>query len=189
MAQVDAPRFLTNLPTLFAPNIYDGQEFFAYIDGEPNSLVIQGENILYPSSANAHFGELSCDLKNTSKIVKDLQNKADYVENLCKAIPGFVSNIENISGEFEGTPEFAFDMLYFDILNLREKLAALEEKINSLETMFLSINNSNLPNNDNLSVTDFTLERKFEALQFSVEALTSELHSKVVSENNFNVSD
>lgn len=182
MAQVDASRFLANLQTLFAPTIADGQEFIAYIDGESNSLVIQGENILYPSSGNAHFSDLTSQIQN-------LRNKADYVENLCNAIPGFITNIETISGEFDEASVFAFDILYFDFLYLREKLAALEQKINSIENIFYSKNNSEFQNSYELSATVASIERKIEALQFTVDDLVSEAHYKVVSENNFNISD
>ena len=189
MSKLDASRFLANLHSLFAPNIADGQEFIAYIDGESNSLVIQGDNILYPSAGNANIGELSYQLKNTSNQIKGLQNKADDVENLCKAIPGFVTNIESISGQFEGTSEFAFDLLYFDIITLKEELADLNDKIISLQTLFLSLNSSETSNTNDVSVTVSSLERKFEALQSSVDALASELHSQVVEEKRFNLDD
>ena len=137
MSQLDASRFLVNLHSLFAPHIDDGQEFTAYIDGESNSLVIQGENILYPSSGNANIGELSYQLKNISDQIEGVQNQIDHIDNFCRnTIPVLITNIENINGEFEGTPEFAFDALYFDIINLREKLSILEERINTSEVHY-----------------------------------------------------
>lgn len=190
MAQVDASRFLANLQTLFAPTLADGQEFVAYIDGDPNSLVIQGENILYPSSGNAHFGDLSQLLNNTSKQIKGLQNKADAVENLCKAVPSFISNIENISGTSEGVPELEFDLLYFGIDDLRNEFATMQEKINTLENI---LNSSNHNADDSLFRTlnenVSTLENKFETLLLAVNDLTSSINDNVVSENKIYVSD
>ena len=187
MSLLDASRFLANFHTLFAPNLYDEQEFTAYIDGESNSLVILGENILYPSSGNFHIGELSYELKNTSTKIKELQDKADYVENLCTSIPGFVTKIENISGSSEGLPVFAFDTLYFGIADLRNNLYALEDKINSIETLVYSKNNDATASTKDETIA--SLQYKLEQLQFTVDELAAELHSKVVSENHFNLSD
>ena len=197
MSQLDASRFLANLQSLFAPNIFDGQEFFAYIDGEPNSLVIQGENILYPNSADSIYAQLSAALKNTSEHISTLQDKADEVENLCKSIPGFVTNIENLSGEFEGTPDFLFDILYFDLAELKDNIYALQGRLEKMEALFDSVdNNSDDSNNAKIIEAISSLEAKFEALQHNIEALqynvnelSSEIHSTVVSESQFNVSD
>ena len=191
MAQVDASRFLANLHTLFAPNIADGQVFTAYIDGDENSLVIQGENILYPSSGNSHFGILAAQLSNTSKLIQALQNKADSVEDLCRDIPFFVSNIENISGQFEGNTDFEYDILHSDLVNVNENLAAIEEKNSSLEALFLSENNngadaailSNL--DERVSIMEYILE----TLQQKLDDLASAFHSRVISENEISVSN
>ena len=190
MAKVDASRFLSHLPTLFAPTIADGQEFLAYIDGDPNSLVIQGENILYPPASSIQISDLSYELKNTSNQINELQDKAEAVENLCRNIPTFISNIENISGSSEGLPDFEFDLLYFGIDELRNEFAALQEKINTLEAVLNSSNN-NADDSRFATLTEAVslLENKSEALQLSVDNLTSEMHANVVSEAQVDVSD
>lgn len=190
MAQVDASRFLSNFLSLFAPSIYDGQEFFAYIDGDENSLVIQGENILYPSSGNFHFGELATDFDDTSKKIKALQDKADSIEDLCRDIPSFISKIDSISGAFEGIPDFQFDILFFDFFELRDKLNVLEEKINSLEAIFHS-NYQNGTDSASLTLGEKIplIEHKIELLQQHIDNLSAKLHSRVISENVFNVSE
>ena len=190
MAQVDASRFLNNLHSLFAPTINDGQEFTAYIDGEANSLVIQGENILYPSSGKLQFGDLAANLDNSSKLILALQNKADALEDLCRAIPSFISKIDTINGEFDGIPDFQFDILYFNFIELRDKLTALEEKINSLEALFYS-NNQNGADITSLNLGEKVslIEYKIEVLQEHIDNLSAEFHSRVISENEFNLSE
>ena len=190
MSTLDASRFISNLHALFAPHIDDDQDFIAYIDGEPNSLVIQGENILYPHSADALYAQLSASLKYSSEHISTLMDKADYVENLCNSIPGFITKIDSISGQFEGIPEFLFDIIHFDIADLKANFAALDDRIKKLEALFYSDKN----NSDNSNNADFleaisSMETKLEALQFTVDTLASEIHSSIVSEAKFNVSD
>ena len=190
MAQVDASRFLNNLHALFAPTIYDGQEFTAYIDGDENSLVIQGENILYPSSGNLHFGVLAAELDDTSKQIRALQNKADSIEDLCRAIPSFISKIDTISGEFEGIPDFQFDIFHFNFFELRDKLISLEEKINSFEAIFYS-NYQNRTDSASLTLGEEIplIQHKIDLLQEQIDNLSTEFHSRVISENEFNLSE
>ena len=190
MAQVDASRFLSHLHSLFAPSIYDAQEFIAYIDGDSNSLVIQGENILYPSSGNLHFGILAAELADTSKQITALQNKADSVEDLCRNIPSFISKIDTISGEFQGIPDFQFDILHFSFIELRDKLNTLEEKIHSFEAIFYSNYQNGLdPASLTLGEKIPLIEHKIDLLQEHINNLSAEFHSRVVSENEFNLSE
>lgn len=117
--KVDIRRLADYIPELFAPQIIDGQEFFAYIDGNSNSFTIQAENILHASVSNLD----SNDVENLAAKLALLQAQADSLETLANSIPAVSTQIQTLSGQTEGLPNFEFASLHEEIAELKTKFS------------------------------------------------------------------
>lgn len=116
MAQIDAFRFLYNVARLFAPAIKQGQQFTAYI-GEDNSFTVLADNVLQISATEG--GSFDTDLlQECSSRLAEIKSKTDELEQICSDIPAIISNLQNITYDYDydeteaGSSELDFNMLY-----------------------------------------------------------------------------
>ena len=137
MAQIDAPRFIRNFHTLFAPNILDGQEFIAYIEAD-NYLQVQADNVIQ-STRNSNSDAAALD--ELSSRISSLKSQTDNLEDFCLTIPGLQTQINTLSGSPEGLTDFAWASMRHDILSLQNKLSALDSKVAELKATVDALSN------------------------------------------------
>ena len=114
MAQVDAPRFLSHVANLFAPNILDGQVFTAYI-GQDNSFTILADNIIRDSdSANFTPTEVVDNLTSSSTTSALSANQGRVLKAL---IDGNTSSVIIANNLTTSTAGQALDATQGKILN------------------------------------------------------------------------
>ena len=130
MAQVDALRFLARVPTLFTPNIQDGQVFIAYI-GEDNSYTIQADNIIRASSS-ANFN--SEEIEELEQRFIALESQAREFQTFCNNVSVLQTQIQTLSGstENEGNIDFDCAFLKSEIEDIRTDIADLYTQIELL---------------------------------------------------------
>lgn len=189
MAQVDAFRFLANLQQLFAPSISDNQEFVAYIDGSSNSFVIQGDNLIHASTGentNLNPEEISA----LSRQITSLQSQTDSVENFCRNISAFQTQITTLSGGTEGLPVFEWASIQAKIDEMNSDISTFGAITNETKNSLKSYDPSDLFKqfNSEILVEISALRSQVEELRNTVENLSSEVHSQIVSENEIDVS-
>ena len=202
MAKVDAMRFIKNLQELFAPSISDNQEFTAYIDGQSNEIVIQGDNIINASSGgknviSADVQQLLTEISAASRQLAALQSQADNLENLCRSIPVLQTQLSTLSGDTgEGEIDFEWASIREeiidmkgDILNITSRVETLEDNMKNIE---YEVYGYSFDNNDNTSSdiddTITGLENRIDEMQETIDNLSLEIHGQVTSETEYDVS-
>lgn len=202
MAKVDAVRFIKNLQELFAPSISDNQEFTAYIDGQSNEIVIQGDNIINASSGgknvnSADVQQLLTEISAASRQLAALQSQADNLENLCRSIPVLQTQLSTLSGDTgEGEIDFEWASIREeiidmkgDILNITSRVETLEDNMKNIE---YEVYGYSFDNNDNTSSdiddTITGLENRIDEMQETIDNLSLEIHGQVTSETEYDVS-
>lgn len=206
MAQVDATRFIKNLQELFAPSISDNQEFTAYIDGQINEFVIQGDNIINASSGGNNIDsgdiqQLLAEITTASRQLTALQSQADSLENFCRSIPALQTQISTLSGDTEeGLLDFEWAFIQEAISDMKAnisefsgRLEPLEEKISSIENQFYGLSVDDDNDNDTITSSDLNeaiagLELKIDEMQETIDTLSLELHGQVTSETEYDIS-
>ena len=194
MAQVDAFRFLSNLQKLFAPSISDNQEFIAYIDGQSNKLIIQGDNIVHASSDGENINsedvqQLLLEVSSASRQLNSIQIQTDNLENLCRQIPILQTQISTLSGNTEeGLPDFAWASIQEDIGNIKGDISDLSSTLESLESNFNSDNNNDAITSSDLDEIIEGLELKIEKMQDTIDALSLEIFGQATSETEYDIS-
>ena len=176
MAKVDAVRFLDNLQKFFAPAIFEGQEFTAYIDWQSNELLVQAENILNVSSNNVDTEFIQQLLNEANRIFRQfssIQSQVDALENLCRNIPALRAQIETLHGEIED------GLINFTWASIQDELFELKLYINKL----VEAQNEGISADERILV----LEDRFNTLQEVVDDLSST--QQVISETEFDVSN
>ena len=208
MAKVDAVRFIKNLQELFAPSISDNQEFTAYIDGQSNEIVIQGDNIINASSGgknvnSADVQQLLTEISAASRQLAALQSQADNLENLCRSIPVLQTQLSTLSGDTgEGEIDFEWasireeiaDMTA-DISSISGRVESLEDKISGIQTTVETLDSydsysdsSSSYDDSELKETITGLENRIDEMQETINNLSLEIHGQVTSETEYDVS-
>ena len=201
MAKVDAVRFIKNLQELFAPSISDNQEFIAYIDGQSNEIVIQGDNIINASSGgknvnSADVQQLLTEISAASRQLAALQSQADNLENLCRSIPALQTQLSTLSGDTgEGEIDFEWasireeiaDMTA-DISSISGKVESLEDKISGIQTTVETLDSYDSYDDSELKETITGLENRIDEMQETIDNLSLEIHGQVTSETEYDVS-
>lgn len=201
MAKVDAMRFIKNLQELFAPSISDNQEFTAYIDGQSNEIVIQGDNIINASSGgknviSADVQQLLTEISAASRQLAALQSQADNLENLCRSIPVLQTQLSTLSGDTgEGEIDFEWasireeiaDMTA-DISSISGRVESLEDKISGIQTTVETLDSYGSYDDSELKETITGLENRIDEMQETIDNLSLEIHGQVTSETEYDVS-
>lgn len=133
MARVDASRFLSQVATLFAPNIQDGQVFLAFID-EDNSFTVQTDNIIRSSGSSVNIDVDQDELA-------ELKAQANRLERFCNDITALQTQIQTLSGSTDGEGSVDFNYAYcIDlILEMRSEVDKLSAQVEALKLQLNSI--------------------------------------------------
>ena len=161
MAQVDALRFLGNIPALFAPKIQEGQTFTAYTDSSANSFTIQADNVFLAGGANLSSEEVNALAQEVTSVKATAENvlsKCSTMLQSLQALSGLITQIETITGSSEGQTDFAFAYLVDDVREIQDTVADL------------STSSGNSYDSDDLYVIKYELE----ALRDEVDTLTQQ---------------
>lgn len=102
MSKVDIMRVVERIPELFAPAIYDGQGFVAYLDEETNIFTVQGDN-LFTSTSHEEIERFSASVASLAAQINNIQDDCSDIPSIKTQIQSLQSDVAALQSDSSGS--------------------------------------------------------------------------------------